>query len=807
MALEIKIGIDVEGNALQKTKAIEQGLQDVTRAAKGTQGPIEKITGDVQGLATSTTKLSDAAHANASAFEKEVLALVRADGAAINAAKATDTLTVANSGLASSFTKVTGMSVSMAGTLAGLGVAYGGLAVFVGNSIREFAKQDGEMGKVSQAIDRMGAAWTKFEVEVGRRLVGGTGTAGAGLLNTITDVFEDMTPALAEAFTTASGLDRFSDQLRYHADAWSYLSLAVAQARGQLDNVSMPAIPPAPSGYGKTTPMQVPKLPGLSNGSWLENWGRTSSTAGGGGGGSRRVPTPWGWAQLETPGVTVGMGPAAGFQYPVGSPVFNWGSISPGVSGMPGSLPGYTGVGPGGLTPQAAGLWAQNGGFQQGMANVAYGSGIGWLQQAASAGQQVRAGINQGGIAGWTSAAGGMIGGAQSVWSATSEGGAGKRALKGAASGAMVGTMIFPGVGTAIGAGVGALVGAIRGWLAPTEYEKRKKDEAASREQAGEVLGRPGMERLWNSVGAGNVPFDFKFLKSQVEHDPGAIKGYLDDMLAKHERLQSAMEKYGISWEELGEKAKQSKIDAMAEELILDFDVLMGAGADTTLIIEKMGGAINEFVASALRTGSEVPAAMKPMIDKMIEMGLLVDADGNKIDSLEASGITFAKTMTQGFDAIVEAINRVAKGLGVDIPDAAKKAGDAIGGIPAPQYPEFEPRMPRVIEPGEGPYPGLGGGGPHPVEPAHTGGYLWNGRVLPVYHRGGSVRDGFPIWAQSGEFMMSRAAVNRIGAGALSAMNSGSGGGVTIVLERDGRREAQWLVPFIPGEVRRLGLA
>jgi hypothetical protein len=779
------------------SKAIEQGIKKVEGAAQGAQGPISKVTSSVEGLATSKTKLSDAAHKSQSAFEAEVKALIAGDAAAINATKSTESLTVANTGLrgaVASATAATGLSTAALGALAaGIGtvvVGYGVLAAVIAKSTAHYFEHSKATKDSRDSLKELEKGWHSFQMMVGGTVLGENFSIvkpvhALNLALQATGVY--LSYRIEE---TRQWIGLLSDLASYlpGGNNLDLLSRLFSNKTGP-ENVNLPA--PYRNRDPRTGMSQEQFYAEARIDALHAALKRQSEAAKEASKALSRHNAEIAkfWASVS-PGVTLGMGSAPGFQYPVGS-VFGWNSLAPpGAYGPPSSLPGATGVGPGALTPAAAGFWAQNGGFQQGMANVAYGSGVGWLQQAAGAGQQIRAGINQGGIAGWTSAAGGLMSGAQSVWSATSEGGAGKRALKGAASGAMVGTMIFPGVGTAIGAGVGALVGAIRGWLAPTEYEKRKKDEAANRAQAGEVLGRPGMERLWNSVGAGNTPFNFAFLKSQVEHDPGAVNGYLDDMLAKHERLQSAMEKYGISWEELGEKAKQSKIDAMAEELILDFDVLMGAGADVNLIIEKMGGHIKDFAESAIRTGSEVPAAMKPMIDAFFKAGGVLDVNGEKFETAEEAGISYAKTMTQGFDSIVEAINRVAIGLGVVIPDAASKASDAITRIPKPG------------EPGE--Y--MSTEYPEVLPAAHTGGYLWNGRVLGSFHRGGGVgRDGFPIWAQSGEFMMSRAAVNRIGVGALSAMNSGGAGmgSVRVELSHYGRVFADLVVPFIPGSVRK----
>mgnify|MGYP001577507891 CR=1 FL=1 len=55
----------------------------------------------------------------------------------------------------------------------------------------------------------------------------------------------------------------------------------------------------------------------------------------------------------------------------------------------------------------------------------------------------------------------------------------------------------------------------------------------------------------------------------------------------------------------------------------------------------------------------------------MVELGLLTDAAGNKLTDL--GGLTFAETLSAGFDRVVEAINRLASAL-TGVGDSAQQA-------------------------------------------------------------------------------------------------------------------------------------
>jgi hypothetical protein len=229
------------------------------------------------------------------------------------------------------------------------------------------------------------------------------------------------------------------------------------------------------------------------------------------------------------------------------------------------------------------------------------------------------------------------------------------------------------------------------------------------------------------SLGAAGEALWVKLTQGVGKNNPAQAKAVIEEINAafadqgdKAERLASAMEKYGITWEDLGEKARQAHVDQVAKGLIEDFDVLNDAGIDVDTIIQKMGSSIQDLVNSARKTGAEVPLAMKPMLQRMIELGLLTDENGNKLEDL--SSINFSESLTQGFDRIVDAINRVAKALGADLPDAIAKI---------PKDVQINVKTKYTHEGDDG------GGGEQP-EPEHyaTGGIASGAQIARVAERG-----------------------------------------------------------------------
>ncbi len=135
------------------------------------------------------------------------------------------------------------------------------------------------------------------------------------------------------------------------------------------------------------------------------------------------------------------------------------------------------------------------------------------------------------------------------------------------------------------------------------------------------------------------------------------------------------MEKYKLTIEDMGPAFQRQQLDIQAMRLLNDWRLLVGAGADLLKVTSRMAPDINAFVQQSLRMGQEIPIAMRPVLQAMMDQGLLLDANGDKITDFEGAGITFAQTMTEGFDRIVDKLDELLRGLGLLV----KKATDADG--------------------------------------------------------------------------------------------------------------------------------
>jgi hypothetical protein len=249
--------------------------------------------------------------------------------------------------------------------------------------------------------------------------------------------------------------------------------------------------------------------------------------------------------------------------------------------------------------------------------------------------------------------------------------------------GALAGSFLGP-----LGAAGGGLLGGLFGKLFGGNQDKKAisaakgSDDFMAMQQAAEKLG---------------ISLDKVFSAKKVKDFEKAVADVnkqIAEQEQAHTRVLSLMEKYGLTLADMGDKFKQTEMNKTALELATDFTDLVAAGADVNKVLEKMGPHVGAFVQTSIEMGTQVPREMEPIIKKMIEMGMLVDKNGDKFTDL--AQIPWAQTMTQGFDKVEAAINRLADAiLGVghafdrsadaarDFGDAAARAGDGYwnGGV------------------------------------------------------------------------------------------------------------------------------
>lgn len=238
-------------------------------------------------------------------------------------------------------------------------------------------------------------------------------------------------------------------------------------------------------------------------------------------------------------------------------------------------------------------------------------------------------------------------------------------------------------IGKAIGSflpAIGGLIGPLLGKLfnlgGPSQAELQGRQVEASFEQQ---FG--GFQQMMNAIGtayaatgrsAQQAQSDVKALLDAEKQGGDAatqmvnkINQAFTDQTQDAQDLNAAVQRYKFSIDELGPTMQKQQLDQQAQQIMNDWRLLVGSGIDVATVDTHMASTMQDYLNTAKRTGVEVPAAMEPIIQKMIDQGDLTDDAGNKITDMKQLGVSFAESMTQGFDRVVDKLNELLTGLGI----------------------------------------------------------------------------------------------------------------------------------------------
>lgn len=315
------------------------------------------------------------------------------------------------------------------------------------------------------------------------------------------------------------------------------------------------------------------------------------------------------------------------------------GSTIGGVTSLAGTAALAPGLASGGLGAAGAGLSSTSLAGMSGTMPALSSGGIG-----GASGAGLGAGLAGGAAAGGAGLGLGLLmtkllGG--SGWKASGLG-----AAAGAGAGALIGTFVFPGIGTALGAGIGAIGGAIGGWIGKSVGEKIND----SRDEFLQQFGKPG-----TAAGSGfaNVNADLDRM-NRLGMDGELARRLIfnpkdwDDFNAGVVRLQAAFEDL---------RFVQDKVNESYVTLQQRGREAMDQGASEIEVLKAQSAGYSEIYNTIIRTGAEAPAGFEPVAQKLLEMGLLLDANGQKVENLHALYANNALHMVSSTQDITEAFS------------------------------------------------------------------------------------------------------------------------------------------------------
>jgi len=233
--------------------------------------------------------------------------------------------------------------------------------------------------------------------------------------------------------------------------------------------------------------------------------------------------------------------------------------------------------------------------------------------------------------------------------------GAGK--LSSTMTGAAMGFSVAGPWGAAVGAGIGLL----RGFF---NAAKERKEVIGLRDDM--VAAAGGMEAFRQKAErAGMSLKDFydAHKKTDLEEQVRKMNEALAYQAQALDLVTETAQRYGFTLEELGPAMQRQELDKQAQQLFKDWGVLNAAGIDTIAITEKMSQSVSDYVNEALAMGTDVPDAMRGMLETMAKNGQLIDKNGEKITDLKGAGIDFTLSMSDGFRALIDEVHKLTEAI------------------------------------------------------------------------------------------------------------------------------------------------
>ncbi len=137
-----------------------------------------------------------------------------------------------------------------------------------------------------------------------------------------------------------------------------------------------------------------------------------------------------------------------------------------------------------------------------------------------------------------------------------------------------------------------------------------------------------------------------------------ALQNLVSSATPSYKDLIDLGAKYNITLEDMGHGVQQLGTEAGAKSLVSDFTELTDAGVDANFVVSKMATQIQQLVTDSLNFGTAIPENMKPLIQILIEQGNLFDVNHRKITDL--TGLTFEQTpLEKGLSDLTTAIDKL----------------------------------------------------------------------------------------------------------------------------------------------------
>jgi TP901 family phage tail tape measure protein len=256
--------------------------------------------------------------------------------------------------------------------------------------------------------------------------------------------------------------------------------------------------------------------------------------------------------------------------------------------------------------------------------------------------------------------------------------------------------------------------------------------------------------------------------------------------------LQQRAQDLGVDLNSLGSQFQSAKLSDIALGYARDLQAFADIGADIPGVLAGMADELSSLYQQAKKNGVALPDTLKPYMDTLVAMGLLVDENGEKVETLNE--VTFTKIEDQALQAVVDVLKEIRDLLSDGLPEAAKKGQQELDKNPLTVPVEYEYHTPdgKPFNYRTPKYPVAPPTAPPPAPPPQIG---LQGGTHGQYVDWGS---GTPV------VLHGREAVTPEG-----EMISGGGGApiqITVISKLDGREVARNQIKYIPRELTLAGV-
>jgi transcriptional regulator with XRE-family HTH domain len=319
-------------------------------------------------------------------------------------------------------------------------------------------------------------------------------------------------------------------------------------------------------------------------------------------------------------------------------------------------------------------------------------------------------------------------------------------------------------------------------WMA--DVQKFYADVAQKQKDLADNIGKlgPALEAFGGSAPKSLQPMIDSLLKSTgLSAD---MKAQLEGMKKdpSWQTLQQHAEDLGVSLSALGPAFESAKITDIAQGYARDLQMFADSGADVPEVLRGMSDELSTMYQDAAKNGVALPDTLKPYMEQLVRMGLLVDENGDKVDDLNK--VTFKTIEDKALKDVVDILTQIKDLLADQLPQAAEEGATAMQGV----FHRHPITIPVTYETPDGaPAPGFA----RPAPPPQVG---LQGGTHGAYVDWGS---GTPVTLHGRERVMPEG--EAVGGG-------GAPIEITVISQLDGRQVARNQVRWLPRELTLAGV-